>query len=155
MKPNSALVLAAFAICLSGCGSKDSDNISLPPPPPAPSADAVPAVNTAQVPPPAPVAPPPTPSSEGLPPATPAAPEKGDFTTFDENGKPIPGLDFINLAIDGYNRTRSAQTEGVIWPPLASVEQLIQYRIITRLPAAPAGQKFVINPEGKAALAPK
>jgi hypothetical protein len=65
-------------------------------------------------------------------------------------------LEFMNLAIDGYERTRASMTEGETWPPITNINQLIQYRILSRLPAAPAGQQFVLNPAtGKVALAPK
>jgi len=85
-----------------------------------------------------------------------AVEEKGDFETLDADGKPIPALEFVNAAIDGYERMRASMTEGETWPPITNINQLTAYRIIRRLPSAPAGKQYVIDPETKrAALAPK
>ena len=155
MKPIIVITMCGVVIGLTGCGGKEADSVAVPPPSDAPAVAMVApaAVGTAA---PAPMAPPPVAGTAPLPAAGPAAAEKADFTTVDEEGKPVPALEFMNTAIDGYERTRASMTEGEVWPPLTSIEQLIQYRIISRLPAAPAGKKFVLDPAtGKVALAPK
>jgi hypothetical protein len=154
MKPLRLLAMCGMVAGLTGCGGNDADSVAVPPPAAAPAVEmAAPAAAVAPA--AAPVAPPPATGAAPVASGS-AADDKTEFTTLDENGKPIPALEFMNLAIDGYNRTRASMTEGEVWPPITSVEQLIQYRIVSRLPAAPAGQKFVLNPEtGKVALAPK
>ncbi len=155
MKLFKLLAICGMVAGLTGCGGNDADTVAVPPPVAAPAVEMTTPV-VATEPTPSPLAPPPVAGSTAPIAATPAADEKTEFTTLDEDGKPIPALEFMNMAIDGYNRTRASMTEGEVWPPITSVEQLVQYRIISRLPAAPAGQKFVLNPEtGKVALAPK
>jgi len=56
---------------------------------------------------------------------------------------------FLERAAEGYERMRFASVEGdaAPWPPLTNVAQLVQMKLIRGLPAAPAGQKFVIDPK--------
>jgi hypothetical protein len=156
MKSLNVIAMCGVVIGLTGCGGNDADSVAVPPPAAAPTVEmAAPTAAVAPAPAPAPVAPPPATGTATLP-AGPAADEKVEFTTVDADGKPVPALEFMNLAIDGYERTRASMTEGETWPPITNINQLIQYRILSRLPAAPAGQQFVLNPEtGKVALAPK
>ncbi len=153
MKSQNIIAMCGLVAGLTGCGGSDADTVAVPPPAAAPAVEMATPVETVA---PAPVAPPPVAGEAPAMAAPAAADAKTEFTTLDEDGNPIPALEFMNAAIDGYERTRASMTEGETWPPITNVNQLIQYRIISRLPAAPAGQQFVLNPEtGKVALAPK
>lgn len=153
MKQIKFIAMCGLAAGLTGCGGSESESVMVPPPTAAPAVETAAPVAVPE-PPPAPVAPPPAATDNA---ALPAAAEKPvEFTTVDSDGKPVPALEFMNMAIDGYERTRASMTEGETWPPITNVNQLIEYRILSRLPAPPAGQQFVLNPAtGKVALAPK
>jgi hypothetical protein len=82
------------------------------------------------------------------------APEPPDAAT----EKVIAGLE---RAAEYYNRaivTAVPQDEEQAknWkqpPPLTDLQQLVTYRVIPRVPAAPAGKKYVIDPkDGKVKL---
>lgn len=121
-----------------------------PPPPPAqPAVDMGASASVSAPAAPAPTAPPPTAPTA---PAVPDAPVKLE----DGDGKTIPLIDYLNLAVTNYERTRSSMTEGNIWPPLTSLDQLVQYNVLRKLPPAPEGYKFVFNAETRqVSVAPK
>jgi len=140
------LAMASF-IGFAGC-KKEEEVVIAPPPPVAP------AVNLTAAPPT-----PATPAPDAAPPPTlasaPAIPE-AEMKLEDGEGKPLALIDFLNLAASNYERTRAGMTEGNPWPPLTDLNQLVQYRVIKRLPAAPEGYKFVFNAETrKVTVAPK
>ncbi len=71
----------------------------------------------------------------------------------DIDGKTISLLEYVESLASGYERTRASQSDGTPWPPLTDLNQLVTYRMVSRLPAAPAGQKFVYDPQtGKVSL---
>ncbi len=74
------------------------------------------------------------------------SPQDTEVKVTDVEGKPIPLLDFMNAAVQNYDRTRASMTEGNPWPPLTSLEVMVQVGYMKRLPAAPAGQKFHLDP---------
>lgn len=92
-----------------------------------------------------------------MPAAPDNAPEPKEFK--DPDGKTISLLQHMEALVSGYERTRASQAADPNqqqWPPLTDLNQLVTVRMITRLPAAPAGQKFVYDPQtGKVSLAPK
>jgi len=151
MKHVNLTGLAAVSLlCLAGC-TKSEDPVVVAPPPAAP-----PAVNmTPSAPPttaPTPDAPPPVAGGAAIMP--PAA--EAEAKVADAEGKPLPILDYMNLIVEGYERTRAGMTEGTPWPPITDLNQLVQVGYVKRLPAAPEGQKFQFNPETKkVTLVPK
>jgi len=73
----------------------------------------------------------------------------------DPDGKTISAINYLQSLVDAYNRTRAGQSDGTPWPPLTNLQQLVNMRMVARLPAAPAGQKFVFDAAtGKVTLAP-
>lgn len=142
---------AAAVLLLLGCG-KSEDPIT-PVVPNAQKSVAPVAATTANVPPPtAPTAPPP--AAPTPTPAVPSANGEEPKELKSPDGKTLSTIDYLQSIVSGYSRTRASQGEGSM-PALTSIEQLVQYRIIARLPKAPDGQKFILDPQtGKVALAP-
>jgi hypothetical protein len=141
MKPYKIIAICSAVVCLSGCGPKESESVDVPPPSTTPPVTMTPA---------APPTPAPTPDTP--PPVAGAimpTAESTEVKVVDVEGKPLPILDFMNQAVEFYERTRSGMTEGTPWPPLTDLNQLVQYGALKRLPAAPDGQKFHLNPETK------
>jgi len=144
----SVTIAMVSFIGLVGC-KKEEEAVIAPPPPPQPAVNLTAAPPTPATPAPD-AAPPPVPGS------APAAPDNTEVKLEDGDGKAIPLLDFLNLAASNYERTRAGMTEGNPWPPLTDLNQLVQYRVIKRLPAAPEGYKFVFSAETrKVTIAPK
>ena len=133
------------AILVIGCGKADDATVPTPPAIKPPEVAVAPAVAVNPT-----VTAPPTPSGTAVAPApTAEAPKE----LRDPDGKTLTAIQYMQSLIDGYARTRASQGEGSL-PALTSIEQLVQYRILARLPAAPEGQKFVLDQAGKVALAP-
>ena len=67
----------------------------------------------------------------------------------DEDGKQLTTLQFLERAVEQYDRVRpgtaTADSDG--WPELTDLSQLVKYRVLSKLPAPPAGQKFVLDPK--------
>lgn len=66
----------------------------------------------------------------------------------DDEGKPITVVQYVQRAVDAYERMRYASVEGdkPPWPPLQDLSQLVKVGILKTLPPAPAGEKFVLDP---------
>jgi hypothetical protein len=74
----------------------------------------------------------------------------------DPDGKTLSAINYLQSLVDAYNRTRAGQSDGTPWPPLTDLQQLVNMRMVARLPVAPAGQKFVFDAaSAKVTLAPK
>lgn len=136
-------VQLAVALSLFSFGCSKPEETVVAPPPPAPQAVSM--ATTPAAPAPTPDTPPPTAAGAAIMPAA----QDAEVKIADAEGKPVPILDFMNTAVEGYERTRAGMTEGVIWPPLTSLEIMVQVGYMKKLPAAPSGQKFHLNPETK------
>jgi len=137
-------------VSLSGCGSKEAESVAVPPPAAPSPVNMTPTTPTPTT--PTPEAPPPVAGGAAiLPPVA-----EAEVKVADAEGKPLPILDYMNLIVEGYERTRAGMTEGTPWPPITDLNQLVQVGYVKRLPAAPEGQKFQFNPETKkVTLVPK
>jgi hypothetical protein len=139
---NDILFGAVVVAALAGC-SKSEDALDVQAPSPAPtvsvSASAVPVAPEA----PRVEAPPQAAAAPGILPATADA----EVKLQDADGKTLSAIEFMNMAAENYERTRAGMTEGDVWPPLTSLDQLVRIGFLRKLPAAPAGQKFQLNPE--------
>ncbi len=144
--------IALSSLCLAGCTKNDDTSVVAPPPQPAPGGGAVELNNpAATTPPPAPVAPP----APGTAPAPLAAAEPEPKEFKDPDGKTISAMQHMDALVQAYERTRAGRDPGQELPPLTDINQLVTMRLVQRLPAAPAGQKFVFDAKtGKVALAP-
>ncbi|MCD6050489.1 MAG: hypothetical protein K0Q55_1892 [Verrucomicrobia bacterium] len=144
--------IALSSLCLAGCTKSEDTSVVAPPPPAQPGGGAVELNNAAATPPPsAPVAPP-APDAVAAPMAA-AEPEPKEFK--DPDGKTISIMQHMEALVQGYERTRAGRDPGQELPPLTNINQLVTMRLVQRLPAAPAGQKFVFDPAtGKVSLAP-
>lgn len=77
-----------------------------------------------------------------------------------EKGEEAPknALDLMTRAVQAYEirRDESDQGDGPTMPVITELNQLVKYRILRALPAAPAGQKFVFDSKTKVvSLAPQ
>ncbi len=171
------LTLSAGLLVGSGCG--DDAPPAAPatqpsaPPPPAPSAIEVgtPTSASGALPPPPGVTrsvaelPGATAAATpGLPPANPAGPLQGlvnpgnvFFYDKDDVFLPKDPVDFLQRAVQNYMSERKYKADdSQDWPMLTDLSLLVQYKIIRALPAPPAGQKFVLDPQTrKVSLAPQ
>ncbi len=128
-------------VCLSGCGSKEAESVDVPPPSAPPAVTAAPPVPTTPA--VTPDAPPPNTTGAPIIPAV----EEAEVKIADAEGKPMPLLDFMNAAVENYERTRASMTEDNPWPPLTSLDVMVKVGFMKRLPTPPAGQKFHLNTE--------
>lgn len=145
----SVLTMAVFS--LTACSKQEESSVTPPSPPPlAASVDLKPETPSA---PSVQAAPPPVAPQAALAPApAPSAADPKEFKDID--GKTISVLEYVESLASGYERTRASQTDGTPWPPLTNLDQLVTHRVVSRLPAAPPGQKFVYDPQtGKVSLA--
>ncbi len=64
---------------------------------------------------------------------------------------PKDGVELLNRAIQVYGERRQETDDGdgPQWPVISSLDQLVRYRILKALPAAPAGKKYTMNPTTK------
>lgn len=69
------------------------------------------------------------------------------FGTEGADTAPKNAVEFLNRAVQVYGARRQETDEGdgPTWPVIQSLEQLVQYRILQGLPAAPPGKKFVMD----------
>ena len=144
------LTAVLLAVVVAGCTAKEeSTPASAPADGPVAPDTSMPADAATST----PVAPP------GEPPSTPFA--TGDSTetttegvpTKDADGKTIDTLAGLNRAVEYYTRVlmpmvaedeEQAKTfKG--YPPLTSLDQLVQYKVIRAIPAAPSGKKYVYD----------
>ncbi len=93
-----------------------------------------------------------------MPAAAANEPEPKEFK--DPDGKTISLMQHMEGLVAGYERQRASYAADTVnnpqWPELTNLNQLVTMRMITRLPAAPEGQKFVLDPTTrKVSLAPK
>jgi hypothetical protein len=69
----------------------------------------------------------------------------------DEQGRVVAqsGLQVLQRAAEAYQTYRytAVDEDAVPWPPLTDLSLLVKYRLLRALPAAPAGQKFIIDPK--------
>lgn len=150
-------VLALSSLAFGGCSKNEGDSVSAPPPPSAPPSGGGVELNAggpAVAAPPAATPPPEAPAAAMAPAAAPE-PEPKEFK--DADGKTISLIQHMEALVQGYERiraSRNAETPNQM-PPLTDLSQLVTMRMVSRLPAAPAGQKFVLDPAtGKVSLAP-
>jgi len=103
-------------------------------------------------------------TAPGLPPANPAGPlqslvNPGNVFFYDKDDVFLPKdpVDFLQRAVQNYMSERKYKADdSQDWPMLTDLSLLVQYKIIRALPAAPAGQKFVLDPQTrKVSLAPQ
>lgn len=83
------------------------------------------------------------PSSPGEP-ANPAATGKSEFERQLYGGNPQETLRALNQLIEGWQMSNPT--------PLARLEQLVSAGAIPKLPTAPAGQRYAIDPKTKMAV---
>ena len=172
------LTLSAGLLMASGCGddappAAPATQPSAPPPPP-PSAIEVgtPTSANGALPPPPGV----TRSIADLPaasgaaaPSSPAVNPAGSLESLVNPGNvffydkddvflPKDAVDFLQRAVQNYMNERKYQEadDSQGWPMMTDLSLLVQYKIIRALPAPPAGQKFVLDPQTrKVSLAPQ
>lgn len=75
----------------------------------------------------------------------------GYFKADGDAGVPKDAVELLNRAIEVYEekRSRTDDGDGPKWPVLKDLNQLVTYRILRALPAAPMGKKFVLDPKTK------
>ncbi|HEY1174170.1 MAG TPA: hypothetical protein VGH19_22585 [Verrucomicrobiae bacterium] len=147
-----ANVYCAFIFVLLVACSKQEESSVAPPPSAVASVDVTPPAPAAT---PDQTAPPPVALPATAIPAS-AVPQEDPKEYKDIDGKTISLIEYLESLASGYERTRASQSDGTPWPPLTSLDQLVAYRFVSRLPAAPVGQKFVYDPQtGKVSLAAK
>ena len=141
-----------------GCGKSEEDTTVVAPPPvkAAPAADPLAGGAPPAPTPPPEAAPPPAAGPAAMPVA--AAEEPKEFK--DPDGKTISLMQHMEALVAGYERQRASNAADPAnnpqWPPLTDLNQLVNMRMIARLPKAPDGQKFVYDSQtGKVSLAPK
>jgi len=109
-----------------------------------------------------PTAPPPpagvqTPTLGAPPPGAAVAPGAAaasvKVTLEDEDGNPLTdSLQIMQRAVEVYDERRFSSVEEETdqpWPPLKDLSQLVQYKILPRLPPPPAGRRWVLDATGK------
>ena len=59
--------------------------------------------------------------------------------------------ELLNRAIQVYGERRQETDEGdgPTWPVISDLNQLVRYKILRALPAAPAGKKYQMDPQTK------
>lgn len=75
---------------------------------------------------------------------------RGNIYFFDDDGNFLAkdGVDFLQRAIRCYQNTNKYKSDDTAdWPPMTDLQLLVQYKVIKVIPAAPAGQKFVLDPQ--------
>lgn len=147
MKKDLIVVCSAIAIVVAGCSGEEKK--STPSTPSAPKSAANPVAPTAS--PAAPAAPnaPEAPASVFANTSGEGATSDG-VPTKDADGKTIDTLAGLNRAVEYYTRVlqpMQAESEEQAktfkgYPPLTSLEQLVQYKVIRAVPPAPAGKKW-------------
>jgi len=145
-----AVILSAVGM-MSGCSDKESADVTpaLPAPPAnnqvnlgTETAPATPPANT----------PPPDASAVAAAAAQPmvneaeAAAKDAKVEFKDLDGKTISVIEWLEQMISGYERLRASDVENVR-QPIKTVEDLVTYRMIQRIPAAPAGKKYSYDPQ--------
>lgn len=131
----------AASLLLAGCGGQDN-------PPSAPTAASESAALES---PPAAVEMPQLEAPEALPPPPPGTPPEAAArvpVVVDAEGNPMSGLQIVQNAVEQYDRMRFASVEEdeKPWPELTSLTQILDHHILERLPAPPAGQRYVFDP---------
>jgi hypothetical protein len=153
MMKNTLTLLSVGAVVgfLSACSPPEDASSAPPTPPPGAatsppaSAGAAPAVAASE----APAQPPPV--AFGGPTTTEGLPAQ------DESGNSMDTLAALQYASEVYERLKAMdypddEEAAKRWkprPPLTDLQQLVQYRIIRAVPAAPAGQKYVYDAQTK------
>lgn len=144
------VLIFIISIYVNGCTPKQEESLATPPP--APPVSVVTSSPT-DVP-----APPATVASGPSAIVAPSGPNKAavpaqDFSNFtDESGTRLTELQILSTAVDAYEQSRFTvvlNEEDEPWPPLTNLTQLVTYRLLPRLPAAPAGKQWSFNPETK------
>lgn len=147
-------ILASLALASGGCGRDEppTPSTDVPPTPASP----MPTLTSEPTAPPSPAPAPPLAGTPAL--GIAAAPARvGDATSEvtleDEDGNPIKdSLQIMQRAVDLYNVMRfesvSEETDQP-WPPLKDLSQLVKQKVLARLPPAPPGKKWVLDPSGK------
>ncbi len=165
MQKHTLPLVATVCACLLlvGCGEKPAPTESSDAPPAPTGITFAPASqNTPGAPgsaPVAPVEPPPADAPVEKQLAVVVPPENAHF--FQAEGKmeaPKNNVELLQRAIIAYEEHGSSQRGDDVspWPPITELNQLVKYRILRVLPAAPPGQKFVLDPKTrKVTLAPK
>lgn len=161
----SLYAIAVGAIMVCGC----DDPVPAPAEKAMPATPATPAeISIAPVaPPPGSPPPPGAPTPGGVvdntPPPAPDGPlqnliTKGNIFFYDDKGNFLAtdSVDFLNRAVRSYQDTRKYKSDdSPDWPPMTDLSLLVKYKVIRAMPAAPAGQKFVLDPQTrKVVMAP-
>lgn len=82
----------------------------------------------------------------------------GYFQAEGDTSVPKTSIELLSRAVEAYEdrRAESDTGDGPTWPVLRDLDQLVRYRILRALPAAPPGKKFVLDPKTKVvSLAPQ
>jgi hypothetical protein len=151
--------LCAWLLCLSlvGC-SKPQEEVgeAVPPPPTTPSEAVSLAGSGGEATAPPPVIEPPAAVTAPVTPApAPSAEADAKIEYQGEDGQTISQIEWLEQMVSGYERMRASDAE-TPRPALTSIEQLVTYRIVSRLPAPPAGKRFHYDVEtGKVSLVAK
>lgn len=167
IRPHPSLwAIAVGVMFVSGCGDSSpapAEQVVTPsastPPADISITHAAPPSGT----PPPPGAPAPGGAVDNSPPPAPDGPlqnlvSKGNIFFYDDRGNFLAtdSVDFLHRAIRNYLDTQKYKADdSPDWPPMTDLSLLVKYRVIRALPAAPAGQKFVLDPKTrKVSLAP-
>jgi hypothetical protein len=75
----------------------------------------------------------------------------GFFKEDGDSPAPKDAVSLLNRAIEVYGERRheTDDGDGPKWPVITDLNQLVRYRILRALPAAPPGQKFTMDPRTK------
>lgn len=150
------LILISLTALLACCGQENKA-------PSTPTGKAKPAETLPGTAAPAPPGAPPPPSKAATPAApagasdlaAPAAPRAvpGTDPLFyfrrDEKGRYLGDLEALQLAAEAYAGKAAMGEEAgqPVWPNLTNLSQLVKVGMLKALPAAPAGQKYVVDPK--------
>jgi predicted small lipoprotein YifL len=150
-KKLSKSVLSLLAVSLlAGCSDKEA--VEMPPAAPPPSGDAqVSLTPAAPANAPAAANTPPPPAATAPAAAGPAALSEAEAAAKDAkvefkdlDGKTISVIEWLEQMVSGYERLRASDVE-TARPPIKQIEDLVTYRVIARIPAAPAGKKYSLD----------
>jgi hypothetical protein len=99
-------------------------------------------------------------TTPGAPEAPPAPAFSGEVSSEglpmkDEDDQPLDTLAALQYAVDTYERLRGMdgpddEEEAKTWKPMPEItdlQQLVRYRLIRAVPQAPAGKKYVYDPQ--------
>lgn len=67
----------------------------------------------------------------------------------DEKGRYLGDLEALQLAAEAYvgKAAMGEEADQPVWPNLTNLSQLVKVGMLKALPAAPAGQKYVVDPK--------